>query len=83
MNVLEKQKEIRIQKIREREAINKIKEVIEDIYYNLDFSSLDNLTNISNMFLNCSNLTSAPDFLNDPVVIGSEEQINSLRRGQL
>lgn len=89
MNVLEKQKEIVELNNAKKEIVDNIKDSIANMFnnlddYTMDFSSqdLNTLFGFTNMFLNCSEIRSLPDFFNEATIIGSEEQIETLRRGQ-
>lgn len=77
MNVL-----LNLNKQKERIQRNRfIEKSLDSIWEDLDFS-LDNYTNISNMFLNCSNLTDTEDIFNNFSVIASAELIDRLTKGQ-
>lgn len=89
MNVLKKQKEIIEIKERKQEIVDNIKVSIEDMFNNLDDYSIDlndldfsGIFNMTNMFLECSNLSSIPNFFDNATIIGNEEQVRILKRGQ-
>lgn len=77
MNVL-----LNLNKQKERIQRNRfIEKSLDSIWEDLNFTS-DNIQNLSNMFLNCLNLTDTEDIFNNFSVIGSAELIETLRRGQ-
>lgn len=87
MNVLERQKEIREIKEIRKEIIDDVGTIIDKMFdnfnnYSYNFFDSDSSMDMTNMFLNCSRLSSIPDFLNNASIIGSAEQIETLRKGQ-
>ena len=87
MNVLEKHKEIKVKREKEKIVLDEIYDAIDQCVKNMESSFDSNLSitnQFANLFSNCRNLSSLTnlDFLNNSAIVWGIEQIDSTRRGR-